>query len=143
MKILQTIKRNLAILTLFAFMAITVLMLNLEQDGQMQHNGMVTCPYAMGEESMCPMNLVDHLSYWKQTFTADSLSLPKLATILLFVPLVFFVLREIFILYFPSIKHLRHFENKNKDFKLFNWLLCAIGKILQPRLYAPALMTLK
>lgn len=139
MQILHILKRNLALVALTAFLAITVLMLNLNQENQM-HSGMITCPYAMGEQSMCPMNLVDHLSYWKQTFTADSLSASKIATISLFVPLLLFVLTAIFILYFPSIKHLRHFENKNKHFKLFDWLLCAIGKILQPRLYAPAVL---
>lgn len=131
------IRRNLALIVLTAFLAITVLMLNLNQENQM-HTGMTTCPYAMGEQSMCPMNLVDHLSYWKQTFTADSLIAPKIATISLFIPLLLFVLTAISILYFPSVKHLRHLENKNKNQELFNWLLRAIGKILQPRLYAPA-----
>lgn len=136
MRILYILKKNFALLTLIAFLAVSMFALNFYSSDKM-HNGMIACPYTIGEESMCPMDIVDHLFYWKQTFTADSVSMTKLVTILLFIPLVLLILREVII--FGSIKDLRQrFKYKNKHYKLFNWLLRTIGKVMQRRLYAPA-----
>lgn len=45
--------------------------------------GMVGCPLVMGKTTFCPMNLADHLSLWRSSFTAPlPLSLYAAAVVL-------------------------------------------------------------
>lgn len=129
-------KKILAGIVFLAFFASGILALNLY--GPDQSHGMIQgCPYMNGDSSMCPMNLTDHLSAWKQTFTSDfSLNL-KIVTLILFISFLPFILFRVFIRYFPLIRYLSSFENQNLHFKLFDWIVLALRRgVLEPKVYA-------
>lgn len=137
----RSVKKFLALTAILAVLSIALLSLKMGEGSADKHGMLPDCPYATGEDSACPMDLVDHLAVFKQTFTVLNVSTAGLILILLFAPFAAAALKEIPILNFSLIEKLRRFENKNLHFKLFDWLQLALARgLMQPKLYPLSLV---
>lgn len=136
MNIARKLKRVIAGLTVLSFFLAGILAVNFYMS-EMGHEMLVGCPYTEDSSSMCPMNLGDHLGIWKQNFTSFIPELSKILIVSLFLAFTPVALLVLFIRYFPLIRYLGDFENKNLHFKLFDWILLSLRRgILEPKIYA-------
>lgn len=106
--------------------------------GSTQDGEMAGCPLTSGPASMCQMNVIEHISYWQQLFTAKVSDINSL---------ILWLLTILFVLTFPSL-YIRNKDrtpldlsfylyNKSKpQTHLFNYLNLLFSKgILQPKIY--------
>lgn len=128
-------KKLLGITTAIIFLFIVFFGLNLSMKLHEEGN-MAACPFMTGQSSMCQMSVGEHLSQWRQMFTAT----PQIFYQVL-LPVIFFVglsfLLSQFTLAPPNSLTLKFYKANHIESKLFNNLLLAFsGGILHPKVYA-------
>ena len=119
----------------FVFMSLLGLGIGMEmKDGQMS-----SCPFAVGEASLCQMSITEHIAQWQQSFLGIPTNRGLLAFLLLVIILISFTKP------FSSPPKLtqsaeRLFAYQKANFaKIFDPLLSAFSDgILNPKIYEPA-----
>lgn len=57
-------------------------------------HGMSSCPFMPGEMSVCPMNILDHLSSWEEIFTSSLAEMLSFIVVVIATIGIWFVARE-------------------------------------------------
>lgn len=113
-----------------------LLSMHANEQGEMMH-----CPLMASSETMCPMNIAEHIMSWQQTFT-----LTKEGKSLLFSLAILLALLAASTLSFfrhcradkpVLLKYRLYLIRHRPDIKLFNYFLVAFSRgILHSRIYA-------
>lgn len=125
------------VLASFAFMSILGMGVGMEmKDGKMS-----SCPFTAGQETMCQMNITEHIAQWQQAFLGI---LTKTDFLALAVALLIAIIAS-FIKSFPQLKKLTAptaqflAYHRANCAKVFDQLLVAFSDgILNPKIYEPA-----
>lgn len=133
----RSVKKFFALAAVLAVLSIALISVKMAGGSMKSDHGMLPdCPYSTGQNSMCPMDLVDHMTVFKQTFTLAAVGAWGLVLIMLFTPFVLADLLRLDILNFSLIEKLRRFEDENFSLQLFDWLKLVLARgLMQPKLY--------
>ena len=99
---------------------------------------MVNCPFMAGSSSFCQMNLFEHISQWKQLFTAvhGKSLLSFLSVLLIFLPIALLA-ADARAYNRLKLQWLRsHLYRYKPEIKLFDYLVVAFSQgIIHPEIY--------
>ncbi|MBI2640894.1 MAG: hypothetical protein HYW91_03385 [Candidatus Sungbacteria bacterium] len=135
----KKVSENLIFFTLTSFVFVSILGIGVGME--MKDGHMSSCPFTAGQETICQMNITEHIAQWQRASfgTPSKTNFLALAVALLIATLVSFIKP------FSQLKKLtastaRLLVYRRANFaKVFNPLLAAFSDgILNPKIYEPA-----
>lgn len=132
----KKLSENLILFTLISFVFMSILGIGVGME--MKNGQMSFCPFTAGQETMCQMNITEHIAQWQQAF----LGIPTKGDIFTLVVLLFAVALIPFVKPFFQLEKLTELSvrllayHRANLVKVFDPLLIAFSDgILNPKIY--------
>lgn len=132
----KKLSENLILFTFISFVFMSVLGIGMGME--MKDGQMSSCPFTAGQQTMCQMNITDHIAQWQQAF----LGIPTKGNTIALAILLFAVVFIAFVKPFFQLEKLTELaarlfaHHKANLAKVFDPLLVAFSDgILNPKIY--------